>query len=65
VLSGAVTVDVAGQVTVLGVGDAITFDGGVARCYTNSGGGQARFSLAVFQPRVGAVSGANRPGRHR
>jgi transcriptional regulator with XRE-family HTH domain len=56
VLSGAVTIEVAGESSVLEIGDAITFAGDVPHAYTNAGIAPARFSLAVFEPRVGAAA---------
>jgi transcriptional regulator with XRE-family HTH domain len=53
---GTITVDVAGQVLVLDIGDAVTFPGGMAHSYANTGTGSARFSLAVFEPGVGSGS---------
>lgn len=56
VLEGEVTVEVASQSVTLSAGDAVSFAGDVAHGYANSGAGQARFSLAVFEPGVGAAS---------
>ncbi|QNJ93865.1 helix-turn-helix transcriptional regulator [Mycolicibacterium fluoranthenivorans] len=53
VFEGAVTVEVANHVTVLEVGDALTFPGDVPHSYANTGSSPARFSLAVFEPGVG------------
>lgn len=52
---GAVTRETPGHVFSLGVGDAVTFSGDVAHSYTNAGKTTARFSLAVFEPGVGAT----------
>jgi transcriptional regulator with XRE-family HTH domain len=54
VREGTVTVEVAGQVEVLEVGDAISFASDVAHSYANEGVEHARFSLTVFEPGVGA-----------
>jgi transcriptional regulator with XRE-family HTH domain len=55
VIAGAVGITVAGREVELGPGDAITFAGDVPHGYANAGPSAARFSLAVFQPGVGAV----------
>jgi transcriptional regulator with XRE-family HTH domain len=54
VLRGAVTIEVSDESFALKVGDAITFPGDVTHTYANPGKTAARFSLAVFQPSVGA-----------
>ena len=54
VVDGSVTVEVGGQSVILEVGDAVSFPGDVAHYYANPGTVQARFSLAVFEPGVGA-----------
>lgn len=51
---GAMTVVAAGQSVILHAGDALTFPGDAAHSYTNPGNEPARFSLAVFEPGVGA-----------
>lgn len=51
---GTLTVNVAGQVVTLDVGDSLTFPGDVAHSYANLGPEPARFSLAVFEPGVGS-----------
>ncbi len=53
---GTVTVAVSGQSVSLDAGDAVAFPGDVAHSYTNEGTAPARFSLAVFEPGVGAGS---------
>lgn len=55
VREGTVTVEVAEQSTVLAAGDAVAFAGDVAHSYANPGSEPARFSLAVFEPRVGST----------
>jgi quercetin dioxygenase-like cupin family protein/DNA-binding phage protein len=53
---GTITVEVADQPVTLDAGDAVSFPGDVAHSYANPGPGPARFSLAVFEPGVGAGS---------
>ena len=55
---GAVTLQVGAQTFTLEVGDAASFAGDVEHSYANPGEGRARFSLAVFEPGVGAASHA-------
>jgi transcriptional regulator with XRE-family HTH domain len=59
VQQGTITVEVAGQSCTLDTGDAVAFPGDVAHSYANPRRQLARFSLAVFEPRVGSGS---RPG---
>jgi transcriptional regulator with XRE-family HTH domain len=54
VLQGTITIAVADQSITLGTGDAVSFPGDVAHSYANPGRKTARFSLAVFEPGVGA-----------
>lgn len=54
VLQGAITVGVEDQSVTLETGDAVAFPGDVEHSYTNAGTEPARFSLAVFEPGVGA-----------
>lgn len=54
VQQGAVTLMVADQTYTLMAGDAAAFPGDVAHSYENQGTEQARFSLAVFEPRAGS-----------
>ena len=56
VQQGAITVEVADQSVTLDAGDAVAFPGDVAHSYANPGTQPARFSLAVFEPGVGAGS---------
>ncbi|WP_435745758.1 helix-turn-helix domain-containing protein [Nocardioides sp. SYSU DS0663] len=56
VREGTVTVRVGEQSEVLEVGDAISFASDVDHSYANDGATQARFSLTVFEPGVGAAS---------
>ena len=56
VLRGTVTVELADQELALATGDAVTFAGDIAHAYTNPSRRSARFSLAVFEPRVGTAS---------
>jgi len=51
---GTVLVTVARDLFTLEAGDAITFSGDVPHEYSNPGQDTARFSLAVFEPSVGA-----------
>ena len=60
VLHGAVVVEVADQATILEVGDAITFASDIPHAYANPGTREARFSLAVFAPGVGATTRTER-----
>ena len=53
VLHGAVSVGTGNETTALDAGDALAFPGDVAHSYANSGPGEARFSLAVFEPGAG------------
>lgn len=53
VREGTVAVEVAGQVEVLEVDDAISFASDVAHSYANPGTAPARFVLTVFEPGVG------------
>lgn len=62
VLDGSVTVTVDGQENVLDVGDALAFPGDVDHGYAHHRGTPARFSLAVFEPGVGAGAAAGRHG---
>lgn len=54
VQEGSVSVVVAGETFVLEAGDAVSFPGDVAHSYGAVGTEPARFSLAVFEPGVGA-----------
>jgi len=54
VQEGSITVEVADQSVTLDAGDAVAFPGDVAHSYANPGTQPARFSLAVFEPGVGA-----------
>jgi quercetin dioxygenase-like cupin family protein/DNA-binding XRE family transcriptional regulator len=54
VQQGTITVEVAGQTVTLDAGDAVAFPGDVAHSYANPRTRSARFSLAVFEPRVGS-----------
>ena len=56
VQDGTITVEVADQSVTLDAGDAVAFPGDVAHSYANPGTEPARFSLAVFEPGVGAGS---------
>jgi transcriptional regulator with XRE-family HTH domain len=54
VREGSITVVVGDESFVLKAGDAVSFPGDTEHSYANPGGGPARFSLAVFEPGVGA-----------
>lgn len=54
VQEGTVTIEVEDETIVLGVGDALTFQGDVAHAYANPHETPARLVLAVFEPGVGA-----------
>jgi transcriptional regulator with XRE-family HTH domain len=54
VQQGAIEVRVDDEVFVIDTGDAISFGGDVPHSYANQSAEQARFSLAVFEPRVGS-----------
>ena len=56
VQQGTITIEVAGQPVTLDAGDAVAFPGDAAHSYANPGTQPARFSLAVFEPGVGAGS---------
>ena len=56
VQQGSITVEVGDESVTLDVGDAVAFPGDVAHSYANPGPQPARFSLAVFEPGVGAGS---------
>ena len=54
VLQGQLTVQIGAQTFALSTGDAIAFPGDVAHAYSHTSGDSTRFSLAVFEPGVGA-----------
>lgn len=54
VQEGAITLEVAEHSVTLEAGDAASFSGEVPHSYANRGVQPARFSLAVFEPGVGA-----------
>jgi quercetin dioxygenase-like cupin family protein len=56
VREGAILLQVADRSEVLHPGDAVGFPGDVPHSYANPGTEPARFSLAVFEPGVGASS---------
>ena len=56
VQQGAVVVEVEDRAIVLDTGDAMTFPGDLAHVYACAGTGSVRFSLAVFEPGVGAAT---------
>lgn len=56
VQQGTIVVTVGDQTITLDAGDGATFPGDAVHAYANPGTVQAKFSLAVFEPGVGAVS---------
>jgi mannose-6-phosphate isomerase-like protein (cupin superfamily) len=54
VLAGEVVVEIAQEVVRLQTGDALSFPSAAPHAYANPGAVLARFSLAVFEPAVGA-----------
>ena len=56
VLAGSVTMTVDGQAFDLAAGDAVTFPGDVRHSYVNPERKAARFTLVVFEPKVGAAA---------
>lgn len=59
VLDGRVTVEIADCTVTLGPGDAVAFAGDTPHAYANTTADPARFSLAVFEPGVGATPRKN------
>jgi len=57
VLTGTITLEIAGENIVLEAGDAISFPGDEAHSYANPGAASARFALTVFEPGVGSKAG--------
>lgn len=57
VLSGTLTLEVAGKSLTLEAGDAISFPGDGPHSYTNTAPEPARFALTVFEPGVGSKAG--------
>lgn len=55
VLDGKLTVEIADQVITLNAGDAASFPGDSEHAYVNAARVRTRFSLAVFDPRIGSV----------
>jgi transcriptional regulator with XRE-family HTH domain len=60
VRQGAVTLTVGEHEVTLAAGDAVAFPGDLAHGYANVGEKPARFSLAVFEPGVGASGKAGK-----
>lgn len=54
--AGALRLEVADQSVTLGAGDALAFPGDVEHSYVQVGEGRTWFTLAVFEPDVGATS---------
>lgn len=63
VQAGRISVTVGDDEVSLGEGDALSFAGDVPHAYTHEAGEPARFSLAVFEPGVGATRPAD-PATH-
>lgn len=61
VQEGAITLEVAEHSVTLEAGDAASFSGEVPHSYANRGVQPARFSLAVFEPGVGAGARPENP----
>jgi quercetin dioxygenase-like cupin family protein len=59
VQKGSLTVTVGDETVTLASGDALSFSGDLAHSYANPAKGLARFSLAVFEPGVGAEDGVH------
>lgn len=55
VMNGSLVVEIAGESITLDAGDAITFASDVPHAYANLGTEETRFSLAVYEPGVGAT----------
>lgn len=60
VLHGVIVIEIAGQRITLETGDAATFASDVPHAYTNPGTDETRFSMAVFEPNVGAATRSER-----
>ena len=60
VLVGTLTLVVADQRKTLSAGDAVAFPGDVSHGYANESGATVQFTLAVFEPGVGAAPKADR-----
>jgi transcriptional regulator with XRE-family HTH domain len=56
VLQGTLRLAVADEALTLEEGDAVSFPGNLEHSYANTGGQPVRFSLAVFEPGVGAAA---------
>lgn len=65
VIRGRLEIGVSDRRVTLSVGDAVTFPGDVEHSYANAGRGTVRFSLAVFEPGVGAEATTRRQGARR
>lgn len=62
VREGSLTVEIEGEAHELQEGDALSFRGDAAHAYANPHVRPARFSLAVFEPGVGATHRSEAPG---
>jgi transcriptional regulator with XRE-family HTH domain len=61
VLQGTLRLAVADEALTLEEGDAVSFPGNLEHSYANTGGQPVRFSLAVFEPGVGAAADTTHP----
>lgn len=62
VREGSLTIEIEGEAHELHEGDALSFRGDAAHAYANPHERPARFSLAVFEPGVGATHRSETPG---
>jgi transcriptional regulator with XRE-family HTH domain len=62
VVKGSLEISAAGRSVTLTAGDAVSFRGDADHSYANTGRGSLRFSLAVFEPGVGADLTTHRSG---
>jgi transcriptional regulator with XRE-family HTH domain len=58
VLEGALEIQVGDETIALAAGDAVSFPGDAGHTYANAGPTVARFTLAVFEPRLTAPGGS-------
>jgi transcriptional regulator with XRE-family HTH domain len=65
VVKGSLEISAAGRRVTLTAGDAVSFRGDAEHSYANTGRGLVRFSLAVFEPGVGADVRTHRSGAQR
>jgi transcriptional regulator with XRE-family HTH domain len=65
VLKGTLEIVVGDRRVALAAGDTVAFHGDTEHSYANAGRGTVRFSLAVFEPGVGAATTTHRQGKAR